>query len=803
MEPSTSTSAPTTITVPTTSTSAPTSSTEPTTTTSAPASSIEPTTTTSAPASITDPTTTTSAPTHITEPTTTTDTTSTVVSTDTTSTAATTSTVVPTTITTSAATISTAVTTTTTTEAATTSTALPSSTTTLEATTFTTVPTTSTTASETTFTAVLTTFTTAAATASDAEPTSAATSAATIFTVVPSNTSTSAATISTASPSTITTTAILKTSSVEPTASSETITTNITIADCGPLTDPENGRVNLTSGTLHDSIAMYTCNEGFQITVATSRLCQSNGNWSGSAPTCVSTPGITGAISDPSSDSSSASTSNFALGVTLGVVLAAATILGVVCLIRHHKRRRPNDEEEIDDEYESPRVAEPVSSVFARNKTLRMAPDDLEENPIFNRSRMNSAMSNNTVQSEDNLSAINQPRPLQISTSRSRHFSNAGGNSPAVPRSVRTPASEHTLLNLSTYEHEGESSTDFDEQDVFENLRVPVPPAFQNKQINMQKEGPELGAEETDTNVNNVPEVPDVSAALLKARPDVARKPTLPAWVTEQNQREDTMVEDIDVPPLPAKFSPKHSHIHALGNQDTANVSKKPDEPHILDMTPQQKRKTHISRHIEVQPDTDIHLTDLENTDQSDSTPMPRSRSASISSNFFTSDETLSPVEIVGQANGMTGFPSGTFQNNGSSESSSSTLGIPARTIRTPHSIRIPDQPYVTEERPLVIRRGDLPPIVWQYNDNSYREKHPSPVRNKPHLWSKPARPLTFQDLTLDVRRESTRIDAVQSRGTNSSPMTEEDKARNANKLKRLKKFKALKDAHKKKVVRK
>lgn len=55
--------------------------------------------------------------------------------------------------------------------------------------------------------------------------------------------------------------------------------------DCGDLDDPENGEVSLT-GTTFGSNATYSCNDGYFLEGESSRVCQSDGNWSGEAPTC-------------------------------------------------------------------------------------------------------------------------------------------------------------------------------------------------------------------------------------------------------------------------------------------------------------------------------------------------------------------------------------------------------------------------------------------------------------------------------------------------------------------------------------
>ncbi|XP_064386127.1 sushi, von Willebrand factor type A, EGF and pentraxin domain-containing protein 1-like isoform X2 [Halichondria panicea] len=55
--------------------------------------------------------------------------------------------------------------------------------------------------------------------------------------------------------------------------------------DCGPLTDPSNGMVDVTTTTF-GSTATYTCNTGYMLTGDTTRTCGAGGQWSSSAPTC-------------------------------------------------------------------------------------------------------------------------------------------------------------------------------------------------------------------------------------------------------------------------------------------------------------------------------------------------------------------------------------------------------------------------------------------------------------------------------------------------------------------------------------
>ena len=52
------------------------------------------------------------------------------------------------------------------------------------------------------------------------------------------------------------------------------------------MTDPANGQVDHTAGTLLGQNATYSCNTGYNLVGDSTRTCQAEGDWSGSAPTC-------------------------------------------------------------------------------------------------------------------------------------------------------------------------------------------------------------------------------------------------------------------------------------------------------------------------------------------------------------------------------------------------------------------------------------------------------------------------------------------------------------------------------------
>ena len=60
----------------------------------------------------------------------------------------------------------------------------------------------------------------------------------------------------------------------------------LAVVDCGSLTGPANGQVDLTSGTTFGLNATYSCNTGYNLVGVITRTCQATGEWPNSAPTC-------------------------------------------------------------------------------------------------------------------------------------------------------------------------------------------------------------------------------------------------------------------------------------------------------------------------------------------------------------------------------------------------------------------------------------------------------------------------------------------------------------------------------------
>ena len=56
--------------------------------------------------------------------------------------------------------------------------------------------------------------------------------------------------------------------------------------DCGPLSNPDFGTVNIASGTTYGKKANYFCNFGYTLNGVSQRLCAEDGLWSHTEPVC-------------------------------------------------------------------------------------------------------------------------------------------------------------------------------------------------------------------------------------------------------------------------------------------------------------------------------------------------------------------------------------------------------------------------------------------------------------------------------------------------------------------------------------
>ena len=64
-----------------------------------------------------------------------------------------------------------------------------------------------------------------------------------------------------------------------------TIARHFTAIHCANISNPLNGAVVFDANTV-GSQANYSCSEGYILNGTTTRVCQADGQWSGSEPTC-------------------------------------------------------------------------------------------------------------------------------------------------------------------------------------------------------------------------------------------------------------------------------------------------------------------------------------------------------------------------------------------------------------------------------------------------------------------------------------------------------------------------------------
>ena len=65
---------------------------------------------------------------------------------------------------------------------------------------------------------------------------------------------------------------------------------HLSIVNCSFLTDPNNGMINCSLGndgvSSYEDTCSFTCNTGYELTGSDTRICQSDGSWSGTDDIC-------------------------------------------------------------------------------------------------------------------------------------------------------------------------------------------------------------------------------------------------------------------------------------------------------------------------------------------------------------------------------------------------------------------------------------------------------------------------------------------------------------------------------------
>lgn len=64
-------------------------------------------------------------------------------------------------------------------------------------------------------------------------------------------------------------------------------TPSCNVIDCGPLMAPNNGNINIPYGTTFGMMAMYSCAYGYVRQGSVTRTCLLSGFWSGFQPNCT------------------------------------------------------------------------------------------------------------------------------------------------------------------------------------------------------------------------------------------------------------------------------------------------------------------------------------------------------------------------------------------------------------------------------------------------------------------------------------------------------------------------------------
>ena len=60
-----------------------------------------------------------------------------------------------------------------------------------------------------------------------------------------------------------------------------------TVRDCQSLPNITNGAVDLSEGTTFSSVAVYSCDGGYELQGDPVRMCNESGVWNGREPTCI------------------------------------------------------------------------------------------------------------------------------------------------------------------------------------------------------------------------------------------------------------------------------------------------------------------------------------------------------------------------------------------------------------------------------------------------------------------------------------------------------------------------------------
>ena len=65
------------------------------------------------------------------------------------------------------------------------------------------------------------------------------------------------------------------------------------VIDCGTLTEIEHRRVSLSFNTAYNSMATYSCDDGYTLVGNNKRECLVTGIWSGNEPFCLGEKSVT------------------------------------------------------------------------------------------------------------------------------------------------------------------------------------------------------------------------------------------------------------------------------------------------------------------------------------------------------------------------------------------------------------------------------------------------------------------------------------------------------------------------------